>query len=268
MWCWHTFSFFYPKCYFCLKYWAKRLILDIKNITLLFTEFSWTKKSMLFTVVDVMMTHFFSFCWLEMLLFSKILSGKNKQVLLILDIRLFCSQTFHGLKKVSYLPPDCCGCDDDKKSINHFVHFVVDLKCYFCLKYWVKRINRCCSSWMFFCFHLFSLSFQGLYNEQKEKRLFWKLLMTRQFTDKGTQFHVKDRLTSTGSCINHTASPYNYIYLSTAPIPNSDSETHCIGVFSHTKTHQCWFKKKMSINHFKNPNYLLGTFFLNISLIR
>ena len=69
-----------------------------------------------------------------MILFSKILSGKNKQVLLILDIRLFCSQNFHGFKKVSYLPPDCCGCDDDKKSINHFVHIVVDLKCYFCLK--------------------------------------------------------------------------------------------------------------------------------------
>ena len=81
-----------------------------------------------------------------MLLLSKILIQKNKQMLLILNIQLFC---FYSV-----------------------------------LKDHIKI--------------------------RKENRLFQMWLMTLIFTHKYTQFHVKDRVTSTGSVINHTVHTYIY----------------------------------------------------------
>ena len=156
-----SFSFFVDLiCYFCLKYWVKRINRFCSSC--IYIYMTW---------------------WLS----------------------------FHGFEKVSYSLVDCCRCDDDT---SFPFSFFVDLKCYFCLKYWVKRINRFAHSECMILLLLFLLSFQGLYHKQKENNILDgsddtnNVIFTQYIY---TQFHVKNRLTSTESCIHHTVHLYIYI---------------------------------------------------------
>ena len=126
-----------------------------------------------------------------------------KQILLILNIWLFSWPSFHGAEKVSYSPVDCGTHDDD----TNFTFSFFLLKMLLLSKILIQKNKQMLLilNIQLFCFYSVLKDHIKI---QKENRMFQMWLMTLIFTHKYTQFRVKDRVTITGSFINHTVHIY------------------------------------------------------------